>query len=374
MRAKKVADAPHAFVRANAAFFYEHVSPKSIPAGPKIWICGDCHSENIGAVAGHDGVPTIELNDYDEAAIGEPAYDLLRLALSLHFAGRGSGLGGIETVHMVEEMLEGYGISLQRRSERLHVREIPDRFRRLLNRASAQTHTALLDRRVPRKPHRERAFLLGERYWPLTKKERALIESLVTNKRVRKLVAASAEAHSDHVSLVDAAFRIAGTGSLGCFRAAALVHAGKHKRTPKKDDAVLRLLDIKEAGDTHVAGTRKMPRDAAERTVEAARVLAPSLGARMTRSTLGETSVVVRDLMPQELKATLADLEREEAPSIARFLGAVVGRAHARQLDPSDARAWSKEACDPRWILDALPPLVGVHESGYLAHCVEFVR
>jgi uncharacterized protein (DUF2252 family) len=374
LRAKKVADAAHAFVRANAGFFYDHVSPRSLPTGPRIYICADCHSENIGAIAGDDEVPAIELNDFDESAIGEPAYDVLRLALALSFAGRTSGLGGIDTVHMVDAMLDGYGASLARRSERLPVREIPERFRRLIHRASTQTHTALLDRRVPRGPRGERAFLLGERYWPLSPKERAQIETLVLSKRVRKLVASFAGTDPEHVTMVDAAFRVAGTGSLGCFRAAALVHCGKHRRAPKKDDLGLRLLDIKEAIASHAPHAKKTPKVDAARIVAAACALAPSLGARMLPAAMGKRGVIVRDLMPQELKASLLGLEREEAPLIARFLGAVVGRAHARQLDRSDARAWRTEACDPRWILDALPSLVGAHEAAYLEHCVETIR
>ena len=40
--------------------------------------------------------------------IGNPAHDLIRLALSLAMAARGSDLPGVTTAHMLERMIEGY--------------------------------------------------------------------------------------------------------------------------------------------------------------------------------------------------------------------------------------------------------------------------
>ena len=55
----KMAESAHAYVRGNTAQFYEWLKSKSvraaIPAGPDIWICGDCHTGNLGPVADVEG-------------------------------------------------------------------------------------------------------------------------------------------------------------------------------------------------------------------------------------------------------------------------------------------------------------------------------
>ena len=54
-RRLKMAESAHAYVRGNTAQFYEwlnsNAAPKTIPSGPPIWICGDCHIGNLGPIA-----------------------------------------------------------------------------------------------------------------------------------------------------------------------------------------------------------------------------------------------------------------------------------------------------------------------------------
>jgi uncharacterized protein (DUF2252 family) len=53
-RAEKMAHSAHAYVRGNTVKFYEWLKAQdrhSLPEGPPIWICGDCHAGNLGPVA-----------------------------------------------------------------------------------------------------------------------------------------------------------------------------------------------------------------------------------------------------------------------------------------------------------------------------------
>ena len=45
-------------------------------------------------------------------------------------------------------------------------------------------------------------------------------------------------------------------------------------------------------------------------------------------------SIVVRELMPQDLNLEMDQLRRDEAVSAARYLATVVGKAPARQMTP----------------------------------------
>src|ERR1700724_1711785 len=107
----KMAASAHAYVRGNTLKFYEWLAAadkSKIPQGPPIWICGDCHAGNLGPVADKDGKTDIQIRDFDQTVIGNPAHDLIRLGLSLAMAARGSDLPGITTAKMLEEMMEGY--------------------------------------------------------------------------------------------------------------------------------------------------------------------------------------------------------------------------------------------------------------------------
>src|SRR5580698_2746864 len=104
-RQAKMAESAHRYVRGNTLQFYEWLkkhSARQIPKGPPIWICGDCHVGNIGPLADSDGKIEIQIRDLDQTVIGNPAHDLVRLALSLATAARGSDLPGVTVVKMME--------------------------------------------------------------------------------------------------------------------------------------------------------------------------------------------------------------------------------------------------------------------------------
>jgi uncharacterized protein (DUF2252 family) len=392
-KARNMAASCHAFVRGNAELFYEllRARGRDWPTGPAIWISGDCHGENIGAVADAHGTASLELNDMDEAVIADPAFDVIRLALSVAVATRGIGFCGNDIVAAASAVAAGYAGALERVSpSKVDARGgAPERFRTLLHRASKQTHEQLLDHRVPRDADGKRVFSIGERYWPLSAAERDAVIELVSRPESRALVTTLVGAEEGtEVTILDVAFRIAGTGSLGAFRAAALVAVGapeKHHGHHRFVDDQMRLLDVKEALGAHAPIRRKtsVPRDDAERIVTGARALAPAIGERMLAAHIrgvgqrGELGVLVRELMPQDLKVSIDRIGPEESVAIGRYLGAVVGRAHGHQLSADDARAWRAELLgrpkkgspDPAWLWALLPDLIGAHESAYLQHC-----
>jgi len=112
------------------------------------------------------------------------------------------------------------------------------------------------------------------------------------------------------------------------------------------DEARLCLIDIKEAlhaaapSAPNAAGAEP-PADSAERVVMAARALAPALGNRIAAEFLGKP-VVIRELLPQDLKVEIDQLTRSQACKAARYLGNVVGIAHARQLMTAERLSWKR--------------------------------
>jgi len=115
-RTRKMALSSHRYVRGNTLQFYDWLaSPAAsgVPEGPPVWICGDCHVGNLGPVADANGRIRIHIRDLDQTVIGNPAHDLIRLALSLASAARGSDLPGVTTARMLEAIMDGYASAFE---------------------------------------------------------------------------------------------------------------------------------------------------------------------------------------------------------------------------------------------------------------------
>ena len=92
---------------------------------------------------------------------------------------------------------------------------------------------------------------------------------------------------------------------------------------------------------------------------------------------LGGKDLVMRELMPQDLKFDLDRLTQEQAVAAARYLAGVVGKAHGRQMDAKTRSSWlsklrkqhSKSLDAPSWLWSSVVALIADHEAAYLEHC-----
>jgi uncharacterized protein (DUF2252 family) len=377
----KMARSAHAYVRGNTLQFYKWLRERggqSMPAGPAVWICGDCHIGNLGPVANAKGAIDIQIRDLDQTVIGNPAHDLIRLGLSLATAARGSDLPGITTATMLEQLMVGYQRALAASARsRADLAPKPESVRVVMRRAAQRTWKHLAKERLEDvKP----AIRLGERFWPLSKTEHKEIRELFAHERVRRLITfLKSRQDTARIEVLDAAYWMKGCSSLGRLRFAVLLSVGGGR-----NDEDFCLIDLKEAVPAVAprAPRAAMPRDNAKRVVEGARNLAPYLGERMLAARFLNRSVFIRELLPQDLKLEIDQLTREEAVKAARFLASIVGTAHARQLDASTRREWhralthnhSKRLDAPSWLWSSVVQLMVSHEAGYLEHCRSYAR
>jgi uncharacterized protein (DUF2252 family) len=375
---RKMAASAHAYVRGSTIRFYEWLekSDSTLPDGPPVWICGDCHVGNLGPVARADGQIAVQIRDLDQSVVGNPVHDLVRLGLSLATAARGSDLPGVTTARMIEEVVVGYESALAGRFREPKKEHHPDVVRFVMKEARNRSWQELLrERLVDTKP----TIPLGERFWPLTSAERRGIEDLFTKESSRKLVTSLRCRDDDaSVKVLDAAYWMKGCSSLGLLRCAVLVGVGKNSVRKGR----LCLMDIKEAAQA-IAPRKKdveMPRHQGQRVVLGARSLSPFLGERMVHGELLGRPVFMRELLPQDLKVEIDELTVKQARVAARFLANVVGRAHARQMSEADRHHWRrvlkkhrrKSLDAPSWLWSSVVDLVANHESAYLEHCRKY--
>ena len=377
-RNEKMARSQHAYVRGSTTKFYEwlEAGPIQMPKGPSIWICGDCHVGNLGPLADAKGRVDIQIRDLDQTVIGNPAHDLIRLGLSLASTARGSDLPGVVTARMLEQITAGYAEALTAGGDRRVKRsDRPDVVNAVLTQAMNRKWKHLAKERLDDlKP----SIPLGKRFWALGEKEKAALKELFAADDMRDLLTKlKGRSGRDDIEVLDAAYWKKGCSSLGRLRYAVLVSVGEGELADR-----LCLIDVKEG--VKAAAPRDpaadMPKDNAQRVVAGARALSPNLGERMIAARLLDKAVVVRELLPQDLKIEIDALSSEEAMSIARYLSGVVGKAHARQLDTVGRGRWlaelsrsqSKSIDAPSWLWSSVVDLVATHEAAYLEHCRRF--
>jgi uncharacterized protein (DUF2252 family) len=371
-RNAKMARSAHCYVRGATASFYEWLKSSRIevPTGPALWICGDCHVGNLGPVADKKGRVDVQIRDLDQTVIGNPAHDLIRLGLSLAMAARGSNVPGVTTARMTEHLARGYREVLRAPDEK------PKDNSKMVGRV---VHLAL--RRRWKNLAKERiddpqpVIPRGAKFWDLSPTERSELEALFERQDIRRLMTSLSIRPDDaSVRVLDAAYWVKGCSSLGRLRYAVVVGIGG--KGSKREYA---LVDIKEAvaALAPVAAGAQMPADNAERVVAGACELSPNLGQRMVAAHISGRPVIIRELLPQDLKLDIETLPQSEALAVGHYLGSIVGKAHARQLDAGSIGGWAEEMRRhrllhldaPAWLWEMILDLAGTHESAYLDHC-----
>ncbi len=370
----KMARSAHAYVRGSTVKFYEWLESGAggVPEGPPVWICGDCHVGNLGPLADNEGRVAVQIRDLDQTVIGNPAHDLIRLGLSLASAARGSDLPGVATARILEHLMAGYEAAMDGDFDAEGERALrPEAIRGLLDQSVRRRWRHLAAERLETvKP----VVPLSRKFWPLTDQERAGLRSLFEEAEVRALLTRlQSRDAGDVVELVDAAYWLKGCSSLGRLRFAAMVRIGEGK------SATLSLVDLKEAVTAAAPRNPKarMPRDNAVRVVTGAQALSPNLGNRMIATRLLDKAVVLRELMPQDLKLEVDELTQKKATALAAYLAAVVGKAHGRQMTGAQRAGWKAELTRarstrldaPSWLWSCVADLLGIHERAYLEHC-----
>jgi uncharacterized protein (DUF2252 family) len=300
-----------------------------IPGAPQP-IVGDLHLENFGAFRTREGSVVFDVNDFDETAPGTPAIDLMRVATSFLLADERHG--ELRAVDRIEAFLEGYLAA----ARSLDLRPIDgdaklDAVREVIDAAEAASRPDWLEARVTGTAE-QRRFKPSDKYHPVDGATRAaVIEGL------RQFAAACDDkpATAGWPTVLDVAVRIAGTGSLGRFRYAALVQ-GKSEKTGKE-----RILELKEALPSSLAPDE--PVDQAARVIAHQRLLQGTSPAFLGTTGIGGRRFTVRELAPMEAKIDSTRVKPNELDQLCSACGTALGRLHRRGSSSIVARLESRD-------------------------------
>src|ERR1700688_3853171 len=166
----KMARSAHAYVRGSTVQFYQWLGAQkrgTLPEGPPVWICGECHDGNLGPVAATDGRIAIQIRDLDQTVIGNPAHDIIRLALSLATASRGSDLPGVTAAHIMEQVIEGYRAALREDADAID--DAPKSIQLVMKKSVARSWKHLANERLE---NQKPTIPLGSKFWALSNSEK----------------------------------------------------------------------------------------------------------------------------------------------------------------------------------------------------------
>ena len=227
-------ESPFRFYRGTCHLFAEDFI-KQYKYKPKVqsWICGDLHFENFGSYKGENRLVYFDLNDFDESILAGPEPEITRFLTSVIIAAGQMKVAAISLHKTLHDIMEAYTTTLiDSKAMMLEDRVAHGEFKKYFEQVITFDRQAF----VTKHTFKQKGALLlkpdNVHFMQLDDARKAKIyeglKTLMDN-----------SPRFQHLIFQDAAFRIAGTGSLGLERYGILCYSkkkGKHY-----------LIDVKEA-------------------------------------------------------------------------------------------------------------------------------
>jgi uncharacterized protein (DUF2252 family) len=235
MKYQLMAENAFRFFRGTCHLFYEDLGD-ALPASPTGWICGDLHLENFGTYKGDNRLVYFDLNDFDEGVLAPVAWEVVRMVTSIFIGCESVGIRGKEIEQVAALFLRVYTTSLGKGKARYLEAETANGIVKVfMDKICMRKQKELIRQRTEENKNNKLQLRIDRvRFFPI-------------EKTLRKELMAHATQWMQHYPLlkgrftvVDACFRVAGTGSLGCRRYVFLV---RNTEEPKRH----LLIDMKEA-------------------------------------------------------------------------------------------------------------------------------
>ncbi len=290
---------PFPFLRGTCHLFYRRLAEKSLdPGGPPAWICGDLHLENFGTFLGDNGLTYFDLNDFDEAALAPVTWDIVRMATSVFIAAPGLKLSDSDAEILARDLVETWRLEMIAGKPRWIERKTATGIiGALMDSLKSRRPVKFLDKRTSVKKGVRRLDIANGKALALEISDRPLLAEFAAG------LAANA-IEQRYFRLIDAARRIAGTGSLGIARYVLLIEGAG---SPDGNE----LLDLKAAKRSSIAAYSpcKQPdwKDDAERVVAVANRCQAVTPGLLSAVTFKGAPHVLRALQPTTDRLNLAD-------------------------------------------------------------------
>jgi uncharacterized protein (DUF2252 family) len=303
LKYKNMRASPFAFYRGSSHLFYEDWPVDSIlNSAPLTWICGDLHFENFGTYKGENRLVYFDVNDFDEGALAPCTWDLARFLTSLFLATPTLQTSEEDSLLLGKAFLEMYFQTLaQGQIHSVERANATGPVKKLIRGLKSRSRGEFLNERTRQTKAGRKFKIEKERYLPVKDNERQPVEEMVRG-------LAKGQRDKEFFKVHDIAFRVAGTGSLGVRRYAALIEG---RGSPDENF----ILDLKEERVPALEPYLNVPQpkwaNPAERVAAIQKRFQGMHPALLTSVQTGRTAYLVRELQPSQDRITLADLVRK---------------------------------------------------------------
>lgn len=236
LKYQMMAENPFRFLRGTCHLFYEDLlQSNALPQYPLSWICGDLHLENFGSYKGDNRLVYFDLNDFDEAVLAPATWELSRMVTSIFTGFESLGVKKKEATRVAGLFLQTYSATLAHgRTRYIEPQTAKGIVRVFLDKVCERKQKDLIRQRTITKNGKSLLRIDNVRIFPIDKALKKEVIAHVTN-----WVGQDPLLHHRY-KVLDAGFRIAGTGSLGVKRYVFLL---RNIQDTKKH----LLLDMKQA-------------------------------------------------------------------------------------------------------------------------------
>ncbi|HWB90892.1 MAG TPA: DUF2252 family protein, partial [Puia sp.] len=217
--------------------FYEDLSKNnSLPASPTGWICGDLHLENFGTYKGDNRLVYFDLNDFDEGMLAPAGWEVVRMVTSIFIGCESVGIAPRDIEQVAALFLRVYSSTLASGKARYLEEETANGIVKVfMEKICIRKQKELIRQRTEENKNGKLQLRIDKiRFFPV---QGSLRKELMAHLSQRMQESPLLQGR---YKVVDACFRVAGTGSLGVRRYVFLV---RNVQEPKK----YLLIDMKEA-------------------------------------------------------------------------------------------------------------------------------
>ncbi len=253
---KLMAENVFRFYRGTCHLFYEDLAKAKLPDAPAAWICGDLHLENFGSYKADNRLVHFDLNDFDEAILAPCSWELARIVCSIIIAFRQLKIEEKKATNMAQLFLKTYANTLCKgKALYIETKTATGIVKTFLKRAASKKRKRLLHKRTNISKNQLTIMMEHPRHMDIEDElKRRLtdhIQDWITNSNDGPY----------NFEVCDAAFRLAGTGSVGLKRYAFLL---KSRRVPGK----YLLVEMKQARSSCLTPFVKVQQPAWEHEAE----------------------------------------------------------------------------------------------------------
>jgi uncharacterized protein (DUF2252 family) len=293
MKYQMMAENPFRFLRGTCHLFYEDLHKSdALPQYPLSWISGDLHLENFGTYKGDNRLVYFDLNDFDEGILAPATWEVARMVTSVFCGFESVGIKKKEARQVAGMFLDKYSAILAKGKARYLETETADGIVRLfMQKVNERKQKELIRQRTVEGRNGKLQLRVDRvRLFPI--EPSSLKKELMAH--LTQWMPQSGLLKNKH-KVLDVAFRIAGTGSLGVRRYVFLV---QNNKDPKK----YLLIDMKEALSSSLQPWLGNPQPAwaseAERVVAVQARMQNISPALLSTTSFRGGSYVVKEMQP----------------------------------------------------------------------------